>query len=117
MRVLETGSPPTFYLPADDVRLDLLTRAQRSSYCEWKGSATYLDFVSPSRKIEHLAWLYPSPRSGFEEIGGYVAFYPGNADCRVNGERARAQVGGFYGGWITDELVGPFKGERGTGGW
>jgi uncharacterized protein (DUF427 family) len=114
LRVLETASPPTFYLPPDDVDLERLVPAAGRSFCEWKGEATYLsvdDAASP------IAWTYRAPFVEFTSLAGYVAFYPGRVACFVDGERVRAQAGGFYGGWITDEIVGPFKGEPGTGGW
>lgn len=117
LRVLETASPPTFYLPQQDVREDLLSRAGGSSFCEWKGRATYFDLQDGKRHVAAVAWAYEHPPEVFAEIAGYFAFYPGRVDCFVDGERVRPQAGGFYGGWVTDEIVGPFKGDRGTGGW
>ena len=117
IRVLETASPPTYYLPPEDVRGEFFRRATGSSFCEWKGEATYWDVDVALAKEPGLAWSYDEPFSSGARLAGYFSFYPARADCLVNGEPVRAQAGGFYGGWITDEIVGPFKGEPGTGGW
>ncbi len=114
VRILETASPPTFYLPPEDVALDLLEHVPGRSFCEWKGEAGYWALAGGS---EPVAWSYERPYDAFAEVAGWLAFYPGRVECTVDGERVRPQPGGFYGGWITDELVGPFKGESGTGGW
>jgi len=117
LRVLETASPPTFYLPRADVRMELLVPTPRHSLCEWKGQASYFDVGSGRDAIPAAAWSYEDPTAAFAAIRGHIAFYPGRVACYVAGERVRAQAGGFYGGWITGEIVGPFKGEPGTGGW
>ncbi|MBU1360553.1 MAG: DUF427 domain-containing protein [Gammaproteobacteria bacterium] len=117
LRVLETASPPTFYLPIDDIRSNVLESASGSSFCEWKGDARYLSVVVGRERLESAAWSYPDPLSGFEPLQDHVAFYPHRLDCRVDGERALPQPGRFYAGWITPELVGPFKGEPGSSGW
>ncbi|MEM9691175.1 MAG: DUF427 domain-containing protein [Myxococcota bacterium] len=116
-RVLETSHPPTFYLPPADVRFELLHKVGTGSRCEWKGEATYYDVVVDGRQSPRVAWSYDRPFGEFEALAGYVSFYPSRLDCRVDGARVEPQPGGFYGGWITPELVGPFKGEPGTGGW
>jgi uncharacterized protein (DUF427 family) len=117
-RVLETASPPTFYLPPESVNSEcLLPESGVDSFCEWKGRASYFSVCVGGRCVKHAAWTYREPFDGFAGIGGYVAFYPGRLGCYVDGERVRAQAGGFYGGWITGEIVGPFKGEPGTLGW
>ncbi len=116
VRVLETASPPTFYLPATDVCLEHLVVVPGQSVCEWKGTARYWSLRdAPERGA--VAWSYPTPTSPFAEIAGYLAFYPGRLACDVDGERVRPQPGRFYGGWVTRELAGPFKGEPGTEGW
>lgn len=117
VRVLETASPPTFYLPRKDVRLDRLERATGSSLCEWKGTAAYYDVVTESRRFRKVAWSYAAPFPEFEALAGYFAFYPHDLECTVAGERVRPQGGGFYGGWVTDEIAGPWKGEPGSGAW
>lgn len=90
----------------------------RTTWCEWKGQATYYTVVVSDRQIENAAWTYPEPTRGFESIRGYIAFYPHLMDaCYVDGEQVRAQEGGFYGGWVTNDIVGPFKGGPGTRGW
>lgn len=117
-RVLETSHPPTFYIPRDDIAAGALAPAAGSSFCEWKGAAAYLDVVAGGRTTPRAAWFYPRPSEPFAQIAGHVAFYPGRLDaCYVGDERVRAQDGDFYGGWITREVVGPFKGALGTRGW
>ena len=118
VRVLETSHPPTYYLPRADFAAGVLQSAHGNSVCEYKGLAGYLAIVVGERRADAVAWYYPDPRPGFEELAGLVAVYPGRMDeCRVDGELVRPQPGGFYGGWITDRVVGPFKGEPGTLGW
>ena len=117
-RVLETAGPPCWYLPPDDVRLDLLEPVEKVTVCEWKGLAAHFDVVVGGRRAGRAAWSYREPKRGYEAIAGYVAFYPGRVDgCFVEGERVRPQPGDYYGGWITDDVVGPFKGEPGTSDW
>ena len=118
VRVCETSHPPVYYVPRDDVADGVLERAPGGSWCEWKGSATYWDVVVEGRRVAQAAWSYEDPSPGFALLRGAVAFYPGRVDrAFVDDEPARPQAGGFYGGWITDEVVGPFKGEPGTLGW
>jgi uncharacterized protein (DUF427 family) len=117
VRILETASPPTFYIPPADVDQRALQPAPGSSYCEWKGTAAYYRFVNGVPNNQPIGWNYPQPSPGFIAIAGFYSFYPGRVECYVDGERVRPQPGGFYGGWITDEIVGPVKGEPGTGGW
>jgi len=119
IRVLETAGAPVWYLPPEDVRLELLRHAPgRRTLCEWKGPATYLDLVVGDRVSREAAWTYPRPSPGYEAIAGYIAFYAARVDsATVDGEAVRPQPGGFYGGWITDDVIGPYKGEPGTEGW
>lgn len=117
-RILETSHPPVFYIPQEDVRMDLLKATAFHSWCEWKGKATYYDVVIEDQRIRKAAWSYPSPTSLFEALQDHIAFYPHLMDaCFVGNEQAKTQAGGFYGGWITSNIVGPFKGEPGTLGW
>ena len=114
-RICETASPPTFYIPGDDVDWDQLVPAPGSSVCEWKGAAAYWALAGdPTLPV---GWTYPRPRARFEKIKDFIAFYPGRVTCLVDGERVEPQPGRFYGGWITSDVVGPFKGEPGTGHW
>jgi uncharacterized protein (DUF427 family) len=117
LRVLETSHPPSFYLPWDDVAKSLLQPAPGTSFCEWKGPARYWTLVDGDRRLSGVAWSYPQPLRGAEALAACVAFYAGALDCRVEGAAVRPQPGGFYGGWITQELVGPFKGEPGSQYW
>jgi uncharacterized protein (DUF427 family) len=117
VRVLETAHPPSFYLPWADVARHLLRPAQGTSFCEWKGPASYWDLVDGERVLPGVAWSYPQPLAGAEALADCVAFYPAALDCTVDGVAVRPQPGGFYGGWITPELAGPFKGEAGSGVW
>jgi uncharacterized protein (DUF427 family) len=117
-RILETTHPPTFYLPLDDVRRDLLRLADGASVCEWKGAAAYVDLVVGDRIAREAGWCYPEPSPRYDALRDHVAFYAGRVDrCTVDGIDATPQPGGFYGGWITPEITGPFKGEPGTRGW
>ena len=116
VRVLETASPPTFYIPPGAVDWTRLLRAKGSSICEWKGIATYWALLC-SPELGAVGWSYDSPTSAFERIRSYVSFYPAKVECYVSGERVLPQPGGFYGGWITSEVVGPFKGDPGAAGW
>ena len=119
LRVLETSHPPTIYVPPDDVRSDLLTPgAARPTWCEFKGAARYLDAVVGGRRVESVAWTFGDPAPGYETLRDHVAFYPGRVDeAWLGDERVTAQAGDFYGGWISADLVGPFKGAPGTLGW
>jgi uncharacterized protein (DUF427 family) len=118
LRVLETAGPPTIYIPRADVEDDLLRPTRHHSFCEWKGRASYLDVVVGDRTAPRAAWTYPRPKRGYEVLVDHVSFYPGRVDaCYLGGELVRPQPGRFYGGWITDDIVGPFKGIRGSGWW
>jgi uncharacterized protein (DUF427 family) len=116
-RILETASPPTFYIPPADVNLDLLAQSSGSSFCEWKGAATYWSLPDAGNAGTNVGWSYQSPTSNFEVIKDYLSFYPAKLQCTVAGEIVRPQPGGFYGGWVTNEIIGPYKGEPGTAGW
>jgi uncharacterized protein (DUF427 family) len=117
-RVIETASPPTFYLPPADVDLGLLVAAPGTSICEWKGRAAYWSVCIPGLPaLQAVAWSYPEPRPEFAAIAGWFSFYPGRLHCEVDGERVRPQPGGFYGGWMTDEIAGPVKGGPGSSNW
>ncbi|MGE0815487.1 MAG: DUF427 domain-containing protein [Vicinamibacterales bacterium] len=117
VRVLETASPPTFYVPVDDVTAGALVPAAGTSHCEWKGQARYWSVVTPAGRHERVAWSYAAPLPAFAAIRDLVAFYAGRIECFVDGERVRSQTGDFYGGWITNDVVGQFKGDPGTSGW
>ena len=118
LRVLETSHPPTYYLPMTSFVEGALRPAPGGSLCEWKGRAAYLDVVAGDAVAHGAAWHYPRPTRAFAEIAGHVALYPGAMDrCTVDGEVVRAQPGGFYGGWVTSSVVGPFKGDPGTMSW
>lgn len=118
VRVLETASPPTFYLPPQDIDLDRLRPAPGSSHCEWKGRAVYWSVRGEDGHwLEAVGWSYPEPTAAFAAIADWLSFYPARLHCTVAGGRVRPQPGGFYGGWLTDEIVGPVKGAPGTGHW
>ena len=117
-RVLETSHPPVYYIPPDDIRMELMRPTAGNTWCEWKGEASYYDVVVEDHVLARAAWAYPDPSPGFEAIQHYIAFYPSRMDrCSLDGEIVVAQEGDFYGGWITSEIVGPFKGAPGTRGW
>ncbi|WP_022892897.1 DUF427 domain-containing protein [Agromyces subbeticus] len=118
VRVLETSHPPVYYLPLTAFASDSVVRGHGSSFCEFKGSARYFDVLAGGHRAERAAWDYPSPSPGFEVLAGRIAVYAGRVDrCIVDGETVVPQPGGFYGGWITHGVVGPFKGGPGSMGW
>jgi len=118
-RVLETSHPPTIYVPPGDVADGALTpSAARSTFCEWKGVAVYFDVHGGGRTVTAAAWAYPDPTARFADLRDHVAFYPSRMDaCLLDDETVRSQEGDFYGGWITADITGPFKGPPGTRGW
>jgi len=117
LRVLETASPPTFYLPRDDLKLEFIEPADGRSHCEWKGSAVYWTVRVGNRRLPRVAWSYPDPAPRFAALRDCFGFYPAALDCRVDGQRVQPQPGNFYAGWVTAEVLGPFKGEPGSEGW
>lgn len=117
-RVLETSHPPTYCFPPEDVLFDYLTLSKHSSFCEWKGQAQYYHVRVGDKQADQAAWFYPEPTEPFTSLRNYLSFYPQPMDeCRVDGEVVQPQPGGFYGGWITSDIVGPFKGGMGTLSW
>jgi uncharacterized protein (DUF427 family) len=117
-RVLETSHPPVYYIPQADINMACLTPTPRRTVCEFKGSAGYWTVRVNGHESRDAAWSYAYPSSGFEAIKDHIAFYPSKMDaCYVDGEQAQAQEGDFYGGWITADIVGPFKGAPETWGW
>ena len=111
IRCLETSHPPTYYIPPEDVDHECLSASARTTFCEWKGAAHYLSVHCGQRMERDAAWFYPEPNAAYAALAGYIAFYPQRMDeCTVDGEVVRSQGGTFYGGWITDKIVGPFKG-------
>jgi uncharacterized protein (DUF427 family) len=118
MRVLETSHPPGIYIPPDDVDPDRLLPELRTTMCEYKGAARYWSVSAGGAVVRSAAWTYPEPAPGYEAIAGHYSFYPGRVDrCLLDDEVVEAQHGNFYGGWITADIVGPFKGGPGTQGW
>ncbi len=121
-RVLETSHPPTYYIPPEDVQMQYLQPVARSTFCEWKGAATYFSIVvgdgPDQRRADQAAWAYPQPTEAFQDIADYIAVYPSRMEaCYLDDELVQSQPGDFYGGWITANIVGPFKGDPGTWGW
>ena len=117
-QVLETSHPPTYYLPRSAFAPKSLRPADGRSVCEWKGTASYMDLVSRSAVASRAAWYYPTPTPDYEMLTDHIALYAGMVDaCYVDDERVVAQPGHFYGGWITADIVGPFKGYPGTSDW
>lgn len=118
LRVLETSHPPVYYIPPTDIRWEYLAASDRRTFCEFKGAAAYWHVSVGDRRAIDAAWSYPQPVSGYELLTDHVAFYPGKMDrCTVDGETVVSQAGDFYGGWITSDITGPFKGEPGTAHW
>ena len=117
-RVLETSHPPVYYVPRSDIADGVLQPGTGRSYCEFKGVAGYWDVVVGGTRVAQAGWSYERPTPGYEDIAGAVAFYPSRVDeCQVGGELVQPQEGDFYGGWITADIAGPFKGGPGTMGW
>lgn len=114
LRVLETSHPPSYYLPPGSIDESKLVALDAQSHCEWKGTATY--FAEPGTE-RPVAWMYAAPYPEFKEWTGWMSFYPDRVRCEVDGHHVQAQTGGFYGGWITPDVVGPFKGDPGTESW
>ena len=118
VRTLETSHPPSYYIPPDDIASGVLVPAAGSSFCEWKGHARYFDVVAGGKRRGRATWSYSDPTPGFAILRDHVAFYAAAMDaCFVDGERVTPQPGGFYGGWITSEVAGPFKGVPGSRFW
>jgi uncharacterized protein (DUF427 family) len=116
IRILETSHPPVFYFSPGDIELGLLRPNPRKTFCEFKGIAIFWD-VEAGSLVSNAGWSYPSPAAGFEAVEDWVAFYPSKLECTVDGEPVLPQAGDFYGGWITSEIRGPFKGGPGTSQW
>ena len=118
VRVLETSHPPVFYIPGSDTNMDALYPTLSTSWCEFKGRAAYWTVAIDERQAVDAAWGYPAPVAAYADLAGRFAFYPSRMDrCTVAGIEVQSQEGDFYGGWITPEVVGPFKGAPGTLGW
>lgn len=117
-RVLETSHPPGYYIPKEDTDPSVLLASPLTTGCEWKGTGKYYHLEDGDAFSENAAWYYDSPRPAFAAITNYLSFYPGRVDyCTIDGEKVTPQPGGFYGGWITSEIKGPFKGIEGSWGW
>jgi uncharacterized protein (DUF427 family) len=117
-RVLETSHPPVYYIPPEDIKIEYLVPAKQQSFCEWKGVSGYYTIVVGDKQAINAAWYYSDPTPAFASIKDYVAFYASRLDaCYVDGEKVTPQPGDFYGGWITSDIVGPFKGAPGSWQW
>lgn len=117
LRILETSHPPTIYVDPAHVNMELLEPMSGSSHCEWKGQARYYRLRDGDERVERVAWTYPEPDEKYRRLAGWLCFDPGKLPCFLGGERVKPQEGGFYGGWVTSRVVGPFKGGPGTAGW
>ncbi len=118
LRILETSHPPTYYIPISDIDMNCLKASTHRSWCEFKGAAMYWNLESGNRLSPNAAWSYPNPMPNYAALKDHIAFYASRVDaCYVDDEKVSAQEGDFYGGWITSDLVGPFKGGKGTWGW
>ncbi len=114
-RVLEKGNPPVYYIPPEDIKMELLSPADNKTFCEWKGEASYYHLNISGKQIRYACWYYPNPTHEFEQIRNYIAFYAQKMDeCYIDDELVTPQPGKFYGGWITKGIIGPFKGEEGV---
>ena len=117
-RILETYHQQTYYIPRDAFASGVLAPSRRTSFCEWKGVASYVTLTAGDRIEPDVGWTYPDPNPAYAALRDHVALYAGRMDaCFVGDERVVPQPGGFYGGWITSEFAGPFKGGPGTEFW
>ncbi len=115
---METSHAPVYYIHPEDIRMEYLDPTAGGSWCEWKGKARYYSVRVNEKVAKKAAWSYPYPSAEFLEIKNYLAFYPRLMDaCFVNGEKVTPQPGEFYGGWITSNITGPFKGDPDTLAW
>jgi uncharacterized protein (DUF427 family) len=117
IRILETSHAPSYYIPPEDINFEFMQSSAHTTWCEWKGQAHYYDAKVGDHVAANAAWVYPDPASPYGEIQDYLSFYPSRVECYVDGEQVESQAGGFYGGWVTSKVVGPFKGEPGTEYW
>lgn len=117
-RILETSHPPAYYIPVKDIDLNLLRFNAHKSYCEWKGEAEYVDMLTGSGLVKNAGWFYRNPNKRYPELRETMSFYASRLEkCYVGNELVKPQEGDFYGGWITSNIKGPFKGGPGTFGW
>ena len=117
-RILETSHPPTYYLPTADIQMQYIRPAQGNSFCEWKGQAVYYTVEVNGRRAEKVAWGYPTPTAPYRDLKDHLGFYAAPFDSvTIAGEQVTPQPGNFYAGWITSNIVGPFKGIPGSWGW
>ncbi len=117
-RVLETSHPPVYYIPLKNINQKFLIKSESSTFCEWKGKGSYYHLKVNDKIVQDAAWFYTDPKKEFEAIKNHLAFYAHKMNkCLVNGEEVIPQPGNFYGGWITKDIVGPFKGIDGSWGW
>lgn len=117
LRILETSHPPTYYLHPDDVDMSRLSPQPHTSWCEWKGHAVYWTVSVGGATAVRAAWSYPQPSGPYEKLADHLSFYPALLQCSVDGAAVQPQPGGFYGGWITPDVTGPFKGVPGSARW
>ena len=112
IRILETAGAPTIYVPQEDVELPQLELNRNEYFCEWKGIAQGVVGCNGNE----IGWQYVDTFGEYQRIKGWYSFYPSRVYCYLGKEMVRAQAGGYYGGWISPEVVGPFKGDPGTEG-
>lgn len=117
-RILETSHPPSYYIPPEDIQMQYLNRTEKRTLCEFKGVASYWTIQVGNKRANNAAWSYENPVEPYTQAQGYLCFYANHVDaCYVDDEQVAPQEGDFYGGWITSDIVGPFKGGAGTWGW
>lgn len=117
VRVVETAGAPAVYIAPAEIAEGALRPSSDSSFCEWKGAASYFDVIAGDGAATNAAWAYPRPSRAFAELAGWVSFFPALVECRLGDERVEPQPGDFYGGWVTAEICGPIKGSPGSAGW
>lgn len=111
LKICETASPPTYYIPMTDINMEYLKAVGGRSFCEWKGAASYYEVEVKGKNAGRVAWTYTRPSGVFAPVQDHISFYATPLQCYLGEERVRPQdKSGFYGGWVTDEIVGPWKG-------
>jgi len=111
-RVLETAGAPAYYFHSKDINRKLGEARDIVSTCEWKGLAQAITIDGAE-----IGWRYVQMFPAFKELYLWMSFYPSKVDCYLDNQLVQAQPGGYYGGWVTNDLVGPIKGNPGSQGW
>jgi uncharacterized protein (DUF427 family) len=80
LTLLEAGYPPVHYIPRKDVDMAALQRTEHSTYCPYKGDASYYSICAGGERSINAIWTYEEPYEAVAAIRDYVAFYPDRVD-------------------------------------